>query len=70
MKINGTREEVWDNHATKTRGGLKKKDLLKTSSGKIISKKVSALSKNRYKKNKLMLNHKKHTANTKTERII
>ena len=37
-KLNGSREEVWNKTAYKTSGGLIKDDLIKTHSGKIISK--------------------------------
>jgi hypothetical protein len=37
-KLNGTREEVWNQIAYKTSGGLTKDDLMENPSGKIISK--------------------------------
>ena len=41
-KLIGSREDVWDNKAYKTTGGLNKNDLMLNSNGKIVSKKKSA----------------------------
>ena len=40
-KLVGSREDVWNNKAYKTTGGLNKNDLLLNSQGKIVSKKKS-----------------------------
>ena len=39
----GTRAEVWQGEADKTRGGLKKDDLMLNRRGKLVSKKRSAM---------------------------
>jgi hypothetical protein len=41
-KLIGSREDVWNNKAYKTTGGLNKNDLMLNSNGKIVSKKKSA----------------------------
>lgn len=38
----GTRLQVWNGTADKTSGGLTKSDLTKSSSGKVVSKKMQA----------------------------
>lgn len=43
MKSKGTKEEVWNNLAKKTSGGLTKDDLIVNANGKIVSKKKSLL---------------------------
>lgn len=50
-RVIGTRLEVWDGEAEKTKGGLKKKDLKQQHRGsrKIVSKKKSALAKRNLK---------------------
>ena len=45
----GTRKQVFEGKFVKTGGGLRKKDLMKNKNGKIISRKMSQLSKNRIK---------------------
>jgi hypothetical protein len=44
-KINGSRSEVWNGLAEKTKGGLHKKDLIKTDRGSIVSKRKQQLGK-------------------------
>jgi hypothetical protein len=39
MKTIGSKAEVWHSSALKTSGGLKKKDLMKTKNGRIVSRK-------------------------------
>jgi hypothetical protein len=39
MKRIGSRAEVWHGSCEKTSGGLKKKDLMKTKTGRIVSRK-------------------------------
>merc|ERR1712093_226189 len=46
----GKKWQVWKGTRAKTAGGLTKKDLCKSKSGKIVSKKQSALAKKRMKK--------------------
>ena len=41
MKKYGSRQEVWNNEAEKTRGGLQKDDLILSKTGRIVSKKKS-----------------------------
>jgi seryl-tRNA synthetase len=48
-KVVGTREQVWAGVAQKTSGGLRKKDLMISKSGKIVSKKASEAAKERMK---------------------
>jgi len=50
VKRYGTREEVWDGQATKTRGGLTKNDLVLSKTMKIVSKKKSQMAKAAYAK--------------------
>lgn len=49
----GQRRQVWDGRALKTNGGLTKKDLMKSKSGKIVSKRASAAGKRSFSKNGL-----------------
>jgi hypothetical protein len=44
----GTRSEVWDDLAEKTRGGLMKTNLMISKTGKIVSRKKSELAKKSY----------------------
>lgn len=44
-KLNGSRQEVWNNKAYKTSGGLIKNDLMENHSGKIVSKQKHTESK-------------------------
>ena len=44
-KLGWQRRQVWEGKAEKTRGGLYKRDLKKSKSGRIVSKKKSAQSK-------------------------
>lgn len=48
----GTREQVWKDLAYKTSGGLRKKDLTVSKTGKLVSKKASDSAKNRMSKGK------------------
>ena len=50
MKKYGTRSEVFADEAEKTRGGLKKEDLMLSKDGKIVSKKKSLAALETYKK--------------------
>jgi len=45
-KLEGTRQEVWDNICYKTSGGLTKDDFIINDKGKIVSKKKSLVEKN------------------------
>ena len=45
----GSKKDVWHGLAQKTSGGLRKKDLIRNKSGKIVSKKKSKLGKQAYK---------------------
>jgi len=51
-KVVGSRAEVFHGNAKKTSGGLTKGDLMKNSSGDIVSKKKHELGMKIYKKNK------------------
>ena len=48
MKKYGSKQEVWAGAALLTRGKLKKEHLMKSKTGKIVSKKRSEQSKNRW----------------------
>ena len=52
MPTFGSRAQVMNGTALKTRGDLFKKDLMKNKRGTIVSKKASAASKRRAKNNK------------------
>ena len=41
----GTKRQVWNGTATKTKGGLTKSDLMRNPSGRIVSKRASAAAK-------------------------
>ena len=45
MRKYGSRQEVWDNLCTMTRGGLTKDDLMMSKTNKIVSKKKSMAAK-------------------------
>lgn len=45
----GTKAQVWHGTADKTVGGLKKKDLMKTKRGRIVSKRKHAIGMKRIK---------------------
>ena len=47
----GDRTSVWNGQAKQTRGGLTKDDLIKSKSGKIVSKKKSESARALYQKN-------------------
>ena len=49
----GKKWQVWNGTRTKTVGGLTKKDLMKSKSGKIVSKKLASRGRNLMKKNGL-----------------
>jgi len=51
-KKKGSREEVWKGVAQETSGGLRKKDLMISKTGTLVSKKASQAAKNRMKKGK------------------
>jgi seryl-tRNA synthetase len=51
-KIVGSRIQVWEGVAKETSGGLKKKDLMISKSGTVVSKKASQAAKNRMKSGK------------------
>ena len=46
----GTKAEVWHSTCLRTSGGLKKKDLMMTKKGRIVSKKKHALGKKSIKR--------------------
>ena len=48
-KKKGSREEVWKGVAQETSGGLRKKDLIISKSGQIVSKKASEAASERMK---------------------
>lgn len=50
MKEIGTREEVWKRRALQTSGGLRRTDLKMNPEGKIVSKKLSKVAKERMKR--------------------
>ena len=50
MRKYGTRQEVYNLEAQKTRGGLTKADLMVSKTGKIVSKKKSMAAAESYKK--------------------
>jgi len=52
MKTKGSREDVWNGIAQETAGGLKKKDLMISKTGTIVSKKASESAKSRMKDGK------------------
>jgi hypothetical protein len=43
LKVVGSKAQVWHGTAEKTPGGLKRKDLMKTKKGRIVSKKKHAI---------------------------
>lgn len=43
VKVVGSKAQVWHGTAEKTPGGLKRKDLMKTKKGRIVSKKKHAI---------------------------
>ena len=45
----GTRTEVWNGEARMTRGMLEKKDLMMSSTGRLVSKRKSEAAKKNYK---------------------
>ena len=49
-KKTGSREQVWAGVAQQTSGGLQKKDLMVSKTGKLVSKKASKAASNRLKK--------------------
>jgi hypothetical protein len=49
----GSKIQVWHGNATKTKGGLKKEDLMENKQGKIVSKKKHEMGKLAFKKNNL-----------------
>ena len=50
MRKYGTRQDVWSETCTMTRGGLTKADLMLSKTGKIVSKKKSEAAKASYQK--------------------
>lgn len=48
MKTTGTRQEVWDGAASRTRGGLTKSDLTQSRTGGIVSKRMSEAARARW----------------------
>lgn len=55
VKSVGTKKEVYNGIALKTKGGLKKQDLMVNKRGKVVSKKQHAHGKKMYAKNQLSL---------------
>lgn len=49
----GQRRQVWEGRALQTSGGLTRKDLMKSKSGKIVSKRASAAGKKSFSNNGL-----------------
>ena len=56
IKTKGSRACVWHGNATHTHGGLVKKDFFMSKRGRIVSKKVSAASKKKFKENNKLKN--------------
>jgi len=56
-KKTGSREQVWAGVAQQTSGGLKKKDLMVSKTGKLVSKKASKAASNRMKKGTGLCGH-------------
>ena len=50
VKKFGTRQQVWDEECTMTRGGLSKDDLVLSKAGRIVSKKKSEAARASYQK--------------------
>jgi hypothetical protein len=50
MKKFGTRQEVWEEECTMTRGGLTKDDLVLSKSNRLVSKKKSIAARAAYQK--------------------
>lgn len=83
-KKKGTREQVWSGIAQETSGGLRKKDLMISKSGKIVSKKASKSASERmksgtglcgfcieqYKKGKIKNTSSKNKKENKKERTL
>ena len=53
VSIIGSKRQVWNGTRTKTVGGLTKKDLMKSNSGRIVSKKMASRGRTLMKKNGL-----------------
>ena len=54
MQKVGSKAKVWHGNADHTAGRLKKEDLMKNKSGRIVSKKKHALGKIAFARNKLV----------------
>jgi len=50
VKKFGSRQQVWDEECTMTRGGLAKNDLVLSKAGRIVSKKKSEAARASYQK--------------------
>ena len=75
----GTREQVWKDIAQQTSGGLRKRDLMISKTGKLVSKKASEAAKNRMKSGKGICAYcikqykgeiKNNNKNNKTKRVL
>ena len=64
----GTRAEVWNGKKQTTVGGLTKKDLKKSKSGRIVSKKVSQNAKKKSNLTKFLINPKAKQKKDKTKK--
>ena len=49
----GQRRQVWEGRAEQTRGGLTRKDLMESKSGRIVSRRASEASKRTFEANDL-----------------
>ena len=64
----GTKTQVWHGNADHTSGGLKKSDLVKNKSGKIVSKKKQAAGRRAFAANNLKPKSKDELANLRAGR--
>lgn len=67
-KTKGSKSEVWHGTADHTSGGLKKSDLVKNKSGKIVSKKKQAAGRRAFANNNLKPKTKDELANLRAGR--
>ena len=63
MQRIGSKTQVWHGTADHTSGGLKRTDLVKSKSGKVVSKKKQAAGKRAFAKNNLKPRTKDELAN-------
>ena len=68
LKTVGSKNEVWFGKAKHTSGGLTQKDLVKSKTGKVISRKKQAAGKLAFSKNNLKAKTKSELANIRQKR--